>query len=115
MAYNPEIEARVRKFVSRWKNTSHKKMFGGVCHLMNGNMFCGVLQDNVILRLGETAAGQALAQPHVRPFDITGRPMKVWVMVESEGFTTDDQLRGWLEQAANVVKSMPPKSSARKG
>ncbi len=115
MAFNPEIESRVQKIVSRWKNTSDKKMFGGVCHLLDGNMFCGVLQDYVILRLGETAAGNALAQPHVRPFDTTGRPMKGWVMVESEGFRTDDELRGWLAQAANFVKAMPAKSSSRKG
>jgi len=115
MAFNPEIETRVQKIVSRWKNTSNRKMFGGVCHLLNGNMFCGVLQDYVILRLGETAAGSALAQPHIRPFDITGRPMKGWVMVESEGFRTDDELRSWLDRARDFVKAMPAKSSSRKG
>jgi TfoX/Sxy family transcriptional regulator of competence genes len=115
MAFNPEIETRVQKIVSRWKNTSHKKMFGGVCHLVNGNMFCGVLQDYLILRLGEKAAGNALAQPHVRPFDITGRPMKGWVMVESDSFKTEDELEAWLDRARDFVKSMSPKSAARKG
>jgi TfoX/Sxy family transcriptional regulator of competence genes len=115
MAFNPDIEARVQKFVSRWENTSHKNMFGGVCHLLNGNMFCGVLKDGLILRLGEKAAGNALAQPHVRPFDVTGRPMKGWVMVELDGFKTEDELGAWLGRARDFVQSMPPKSSARKG
>ena len=53
MPYNEEIDARIRKVVSRWKNSDAKKMFGGVCHLLNGNMVCGVYKDYLILRLGE--------------------------------------------------------------
>ena len=53
MAYNEEIETRIRKAVSSWQNTDDKKMFGGVCHLLNGNMFCGVYKDFLILRLGQ--------------------------------------------------------------
>jgi TfoX/Sxy family transcriptional regulator of competence genes len=52
MPYNEEIDARIKKVVSNWKNTDAKKMFGGVCHLLNGNMFCGVYKDYLILRAG---------------------------------------------------------------
>ena len=48
MPYNQEIEARIRKAISRWKNIAHKNMFGGVCHLLNGNMFGGVYKDFLI-------------------------------------------------------------------
>ena len=72
MAYNEEIETRIRKIVSGWQNTEDKKMFGGICHLQNGNMFCGVYKNYLILRLGPDKAGDMLKQPHVRPFDITG-------------------------------------------
>ena len=84
-------------------------MFGGVCHLLNGNMFCGVNKDFLILRLGEENGNKALALPHVRPFDITGKPMKGWVMVEQDGFKTDRELANWLNQAREFVSSLPPK------
>jgi len=72
-------------------------------------MFCGVYKDFLILRLGDERAEQALDLPHVRPFDITGRPMKGWVMVEQAGFPGDDKLAGWLNQAREFAGSLPPK------
>ena len=84
-------------------------MFGGVCHLMNGNMFCGVYKDFLILRLGEEKANEAMAMPFVKPFDITGKPMKGWVMVGQDGFRADDDLRSWLNQAKEFVSSLPCK------
>ena len=109
MPYNEKIDERISKIVSRWKNTNAKKMFGGVCHLLNGNMVCGVYKDYLILRLGEKAAAQALKQPYTRPFDITGKPMKGWVMLEDKGFKTDDSLKTWLSKAKAFVKTLPPK------
>ncbi|MGO9569018.1 MAG: TfoX/Sxy family protein [Desulfomonilaceae bacterium] len=109
MAFNEELEARIEKIVSGWKNTNRKKMFGGVCHLLNGNMFCGVYKDSLILRLGEANSKKAMALPFVHPFDITGRPMKGWVMVESRGFETDDALKEWLDQARQFAGALPPK------
>ncbi|MGD2097257.1 MAG: TfoX/Sxy family protein [Desulfobacterales bacterium] len=109
MPYNEKIDARITKIVSRWKNTAAKKMFGGVCHLLNGNMVCGVYKDYLILRLGEKASGQALKKPYARPFDITGKPMKGWVMLEEQGFKSEDQLKTWLNKARDFVKTLPPK------
>lgn len=109
MAYNQEIDARIKKLVSKWKHTEDKKMFGGVCHLLNGNMFGGVYKDFLILRLGEDEANKALKLPFVRPFDITGKPMKGWVMVEGKGFSEDDVLKGWLIKAREFVKTLPKK------
>ena len=106
MAYDERIEARVKKIVSNWKNTDAKRMFGGICHLLNGKMFCGVYKNFLILRLGEKDANNALDLPYVKPFDITGRPMKGWVMVESEGFVSDDELKTWLTKAKQYVKSL---------
>ena len=109
MPYNEEIEAQIESVISRWKSRDQKKMFGGVCHLLNGNMFCGVYKDFLIVRLGEKKAQKALALPHTKPFDITGRPMKGWVMITREGFKSDDELRSWLDQAKKFVKTLPPK------
>jgi TfoX/Sxy family transcriptional regulator of competence genes len=109
MPYNEQIETRIEKIISSWKNTAQKNMFGGVCHLLNGNMFSGVYKDFLILRLGKENGDKALALPHVRPFDITGKPMKGWIMVEQDGFRTDDDLAVWLNQARKFVNSLPPK------
>jgi len=109
MAYNEELDARIKKIVSRWKNTADKKMFGGVCHLLGGNMFCGVYKDFLILRLGEENAKEAMKLPFVRPFDITGRPMKGWVMVDKGGFETEEALKQWLEKAKKFASGLPPK------
>ncbi len=109
MAYNEELDARIKKIAANWKNTGNKKMFGGVCHLLNGNMFCGVHKDFLILRVGQDKAGEILTLPFARPFDITGRPMKGWVMMAQEGFETDEELRSWLLQAKAFAETLPPK------
>ena len=109
MPYNETIEARIKKIVSSWKKTDSKKMFGGVCHLVNGNMFCGVYKNFLILRLGEESADNALGLPFVKPFDTTGRPMKGWVMVEQQGFSSDEELKTWLNQAKKFVSTLQPK------
>ena len=109
MPYDEILDERIKKIVSRWKGTSDKKMFGGVCHLLNGNMFCGVHKDFLILRLGEDKSRDALTQEHVRPFDITGKPMKGWVMVAGDGCRSDQTLGVWLDRAKKFVKSLPPK------
>jgi TfoX/Sxy family transcriptional regulator of competence genes len=111
MPYNEDIEARIQKLTSRWQNTQSKKMFGGVCHLLNGNMFCGVYQDFLILRLGPDQAGEALQMSAVRPFDITGKPMKGWVMVAQDGFHSDNDLKQWLLKARNFAAALPPKGN----
>ena len=109
MPYDEGLEDRIKKVVSKWDQTEAKKMFGGICHLLHGNMFCGVYKDYLILRLGEEKAAMALESPFVKPFDITGRAMKGWVMVEDKGFTTDDQLKAWLNQAREFIETLPAK------
>jgi len=108
MPYNEELDARAFSIVSKWANISKKKMFGGVCYLMNGNMLGGVYKDYLIVRLGEIRQEKALKEPFIRPFDITGKPMKGWVMVESKG-CEDKQLRKWLEDARVFVATLPEK------
>jgi TfoX/Sxy family transcriptional regulator of competence genes len=109
MPYNEAIDARIKKIVSRWKSIQAKKMFGGVCHLLNGNMFCGVYKDYLILRLGTPKAEEVLKSPFAGPFDITGRAMKGWVMMEENGFKTDAQLKDWLNLAKKFANQLPPK------
>ena len=107
MAYNQELDARVTGVVYAW-GTTRKQMFGGTCHLINGNMMCGVHKDSLIVRLGEVQATDALGRPHVRPFDMTGRPMTGWVMVDEAGLE-GDALKGWLGKARSFAETLPPK------
>ena len=109
MAYDETLDRRIRQIVGTWPNMQSKKMFGGVCHLQNGNMIGGVHKDHIILRLGPEAAEAALQQPHVHPFDITGRPMKGWVMVAPAGMADDKHLKQWLKQARIFVDTLPAK------
>jgi hypothetical protein len=109
MAYDEKLEVRILTAIDGWDGVAAKKMFGGICHLIQGNLFCGVYQDFLILRLGEIVAGEALRQPHIRPFDITGRPMKGWVMVAPGGIDTDASLIGWLEKARAFALTLPAK------
>lgn len=109
MAYNEEIDRRIRDIVTQWPGIEAKKMFGGVCHLLHGNIVCGVLNDELILRLGPEGADNALSAAHVRPFDTTGRPMRGWVMVATEGFTAPGTLEAWLDLASRFVLTLPDK------
>jgi TfoX/Sxy family transcriptional regulator of competence genes len=109
MPYNEELDTRIKKMVSRWEYTTNKKMFGGVCHLISGNMFCGVHKDSLILRLGEEFSREAMSAKYVRQFDITGKPMKGWVMVAEEGYKKDKDLKDWLEKAKKFAKTLPAK------
>lgn len=109
MAYNELLDIRIRHLISAWEDTTAKKMFGGVCHLLHGNMVCGAHKDFLILRLGVEAAQNALTHPSVKEFDITGRPLKGWVMVAEDGFRSDDELRDWLHKAKTFVETLSPK------
>jgi TfoX/Sxy family transcriptional regulator of competence genes len=109
MALDEILAARIRDALARKENMEEKKMFGGVGFLLNGNMLVGVWKDSLIVRVGPDNYDDALLEPHVRDFDITGKPMKGWVMVEPEGVEDDDHLKGWIERATKFVNTLPAK------
>jgi TfoX/Sxy family transcriptional regulator of competence genes len=112
MPYDETLDMRIRTIVSRWRAAvDARRMFGGVCHLLDGHMFCGVWRDYLILRLGEPAAREAMAEPGIRPMDVTGRPMKGWVMVPAGNVADEVRLAAWLTQARRFVATLPPKTS----
>jgi TfoX/Sxy family transcriptional regulator of competence genes len=108
MPFDENLAIRIRKALARKKGVEEKKMFGGVGFLLNGNMLVGVWKDSLIVRLGEEEGEDALLEPHVKPFDITGKPMKGWAMVTPEGID-EDQLRGWIQRAVKFVGKLPGK------
>jgi hypothetical protein len=107
MAYSEKLDARIEAALAG-AATTRKKMFGGTCHLIHGNMLCGVYKHFLILRLGRDEADVALQQPHVKVFNITGKPMKGWVMID-EADLTEAELRGWIEKAMIFAESLPSK------
>ena len=108
MAYDEDLAARVRVALARKRNVAEKKMFGGVGWLLNGNMCVGVWKRWLIARLGGEYA-EALRDANVREFDITGRPMKGWVMVEPAGVASDEELRDWVGRCVAFVRTLPAK------
>jgi TfoX/Sxy family transcriptional regulator of competence genes len=109
MPYNHDLAERVRRLVGKRREFAEKKMFGGVGFLLHGNMCIGIWQDSLIVRLGVDEAEEALQQPDVVPFNITGKAMRGWAMVEPDGLEREEQIRGWIEKAEAFVRTLPKK------
>jgi hypothetical protein len=109
MAFNEILAARIRDALARKKGIEEKKMFGGVGFLLNGNLLVGVWKASLVVRLGPDEGEEAMQEPHVKEFDITGRPMKGWVLVEPEGVEDDDQLSDWIQRAVKFAGKLPAK------
>ena len=109
MAYDERLAARIRQSLARKKGIKEKKMFGGIGFLLNGNMLVGVWKDSLVVRLDPGEYDDALKEPFVKEFDITGRPMKGWVLVGAEGIESDEQLKDWIGRAVKFVGKLPAK------
>ena len=108
MAYDASMAHRVRDRMTDEPGVSEKKMFGGLAFLTAGNMTVGVHGDDLIARIDPETMDAALAEPGVRPFDMTGRPMRGWVLVVGDGLT-DQELQRWIARARGYVGTLPPK------
>jgi hypothetical protein len=113
MAHNRELEEMIGHAVEGWEKLETKRMFGGLCYLIRGNMCFGAHKDYLIVRTGPDVAERKLKEKGVRPFDITGRAMKGWVMVEKEGWMQRPALDRWLELGRAYSRALPAKESKR--
>lgn len=114
MPYSTTLEDKIEGIVFQWDGLEKKKMFGGICYLIHGNMSFGVWKDYLIVRMAPDLAAEKLKCNHVRPFDITGKPMKGWVMVEKGSWNKRHELTGWLDIGRSFALSLPKKSPKRK-
>jgi hypothetical protein len=109
MAYDTGLAQRIRDQLRDRTDVVEKKMFGGVCYLLHGNMSCGVHKDRLIVRVGPEKHQDALSREHTGEFDITGRPMKGWVTVEPEGYESDEDLESWVGKGLSFALTLPAK------
>lgn len=114
MAYDKTLAERVRKILATHNRVTEKKMFGGLAFLLGGRMCCGVLNDDLVVRVGSECHAAALSRPHARPMDFTGRPLTGFVYVGSRGVKTDAALSRWVQEAARYALSLPERSSRAK-
>lgn len=89
----------------------NKRMFGGTCFMIKGNMAIGTLKDGLIVRVGKEAHAAAMKRPGVKVFDMTGRPMEGFISVDGKAVATDAALKGWVDMALAFVKTLPAKAA----
>ena len=109
MAYSEDLAARIRSALTEHDGLTEKKMFGGLCFMLNGNMCCGIVGDELMLRVGPDGYDNALSQPGARPMDFTGKPMKGMVYVSADAIADDAALSGWAARGVKFAASLPAK------
>jgi hypothetical protein len=108
MPYDEQLANRIRPLLEGYPATE-KKMFGGIAFMVNGYMCCGVSGSNLVVRTGPDGFEDALARPHARPMDFTGRPVKGFVYVAPQGYRKDTDLQSWTRLGLEFVLRRPPK------
>jgi hypothetical protein len=109
MPYNQQLAQRIREETKTIPGLQEKKMFGGVGFIIQGNMACGVHGEDLIVRTGTENYQAALNRPHTRPFDMTGKPMAGWILVDPKGYEKDHDLQYWVQLGVIFAQTLPPK------
>jgi TfoX/Sxy family transcriptional regulator of competence genes len=110
MAFDTGLAERLRDaLAATGAAPTEKKMFGGLSFLIQGNMCCGVMGDDLLVRVGPGGAERALTEPATRPFDMGRGPSPGWVIVTSDGVASDEALGGWVDRALAFVATLPAK------
>lgn len=109
MAYDEHLAERIRAIIGDQPGLREQKMFGGIGFMLYGHMAAGIIGSDLMVRVGPEAYDDALAQPHARLMDITGRPMRGFVIVDAAGIATRGKLRTWLARGLGFASTLPPK------
>ncbi len=109
MTFDEGLAQRVRELFNNRLGYEEKKMFGGIGFLLHGNMACGVIREDLIVRVGADNYTDALLKPDVELFDITGKAMAGWVVVKEPGYRSNGDLNDWVTQGAEYSLSLPGK------
>ena len=114
MAYDEALAKRIRKVVAAKRGIQEKPMFGGLSFLLKGRMFCGILKEDLVVRVAPEEGEKLLQKAHVRPMDFTGRPMKGFLYVAAQATKSDKNLAEWIGRSLEFVSSLPAKKSKKK-
>ena len=114
MAYDIKIAERIFDILSDKEGITSKKMFGGLCFMLNGNMLCGVVKDKLMLRVGKDAYSKCIRLRYTQEMDFTGRPMKGFVLIEPEGIDMDEDLEYWIQLALDYNPKAKSSKSKKK-
>lgn len=109
MAYDEQLAERIRPLLNAFPGIAERNMFGGLAFLLRGNMCCGVVGGELIVRVGSESYSAALDEPHAREMDFGGRLLRGFVYVAADGLTSDGDLRAWVERGARYAQSLPPR------
>ena len=109
MGYDQGLAQRIRELIEERPDYIEKEMFGGIGFMLGGNMACGVIGEEMVVRVGPEGYEEAVKQPEARVFDFTGRPMKGWVMVAAKGLEVDADLKQWVQRGVDFALSLPAK------
>lgn len=110
MAYSEQLAERIRDALDGRPEVVERKMFGGIAWMLEGNMACGVIGEDLLVRLAREEAGAALAEESVGLMQFTGRrPMRGFVLVDGGAVAEDDELGRWVDAGADFALSLPPK------
>ena len=112
MAYDEGLAERIRGLLDERSDVSEKRMFGGIAFMVRGHMAVGVVKDDLMVRVGLEAYEALVREPHARKMDFTGRPMKGFVYVASQGLEADVALRAWIGHGVRYAESLPAKTAA---
>jgi TfoX/Sxy family transcriptional regulator of competence genes len=109
MAYNAGLADDIRVRIGNRTDLTEKEMFGGIAFMVGGNMAVGVSGDDLMVRVGKETYDEALTGPGVREFDMSGRPMRGWVLVSDKGYSSEADLASWIDRGVSYAASLPPK------
>ena len=109
MAYDEQLAERIRAALPDRDDVTERKMFGGIGWMVGGNMACGMMGDDLLVRLGPDGADDALEEPHTRPATMGERTMKGYVVVDASGVADDEALQAWVDRSVAFAESLPAK------
>ena len=109
--FDEKLASRIRKVLEDRGEIVERRMFGGLAFLRRGHMCCGILGDQLMVRVGPESHEDALSQPYTRPMDFTGRPMRGMIYVSPEGLRTEKALRHWVDRGLQFVGGLPEKKN----
>jgi TfoX/Sxy family transcriptional regulator of competence genes len=112
--YNESLATRIRAELAGQPSVEEKKMFGGLTFMVGGQMCCGVIKDDLVVRIDPEQFDELVAQPHVRPFDFSGRPMQGIVYVNEQGLSSSEALGTWVHRGLAFIAAHPATAKPRR-